>query len=358
MTPLVSIRDLRVTFGGTVRAVDGVDLDLGRGEVLALIGESGSGKSVTLRSLLRLHEPRTSRVEGTIRVDGTDVLALGSRALAAYRGAEVSMIFQEPLLALDPVYTLGEQIMEPIRRHERVGKAEARARALSLFERVRIPSPERRLDTYPHEMSGGMRQRAMIALALACRPKVLLADEPTTALDATVQIQVLLLLRELQREFGLSIIFVTHDIGAAVEVADRIAVMYAGRIVEQGSARDLIGDPRHPYTIGLLTSRADGALLEGRRLKTIPGAPPDLARLPPGCAFAPRCALAIDPCRAAVPPPLAVGPGHEARCIRWREAADLMPEMATQPSAGTTPSRRATPAVRTIGSRGRWRGSE
>ena len=250
-------------------------------------------------------------------------MAMGRRELAQYRGGVASMIFQEPLLALDPVYTLGQQIVESIRRHESVGAAAARARALALFERVRIPSPERRLDAYPHEMSGGMRQRAMIALALACRPKLLLADEPTTALDATVQIQILLLLRELQRDLGLSIIFVTHDLGAAVEVADRILVMYAGRIVEEGSARDLIRRPRHPYTIGLLKSRAHGALTKGSRLDAIPGSPPDLANLPPGCPFAPRCPLAIEPCRAERPPAVALGPGRFARCIRVDETAEL-----------------------------------
>jgi len=320
--PLVSVRGLRVAFG-PVQAVDGVDLDLARGEVVALIGESGSGKSVTLRSLLRLNPERRTQIEGAITVDGRDVLAMGRRELAQYRGGVASMIFQEPLLALDPVYTLGQQIMESIRRHEGIGAPEARARALALFERVRIPSPERRLDAYPHEMSGGMRQRAMIALALACRPRLLLADEPTTALDATVQIQILLLLRELQRDLGLSVIFVTHDIGAAVEVADRIAVMYAGRIVEEASARDLIRTPRHPYSIGLLKSRAHGALAKGNRLVAIPGAPPDLAALPPGCAFAPRCQLAIDACRAAPPPAIEVGPLHTARCIRTAEAAAL-----------------------------------
>jgi peptide/nickel transport system ATP-binding protein len=324
---LVEIRDLKVTFTGgarPVRAVDGVDLTLARGEVMALIGESGSGKSVTLRQVMRLNPERKTRVEGSIRVAGEDVMGLSSGRLSRYRGGEVAMIFQEPLLALDPVYTLGDQIAEAIRRHERVSKAEARARALQLFERVRIPSPARRLDAYPHEMSGGMRQRAMIALALACRPKLLLADEPTTALDATVQIQILLLLRELQRDLGLSIVFVTHDLGAAVEVADRIAVMYAGRIVEEGTARDLIRAPRHPYTIGLLKSRAHGALAKGSRLEAIPGSPPDLANLPPGCAFAPRCPLALDACRAAPPPPLEVGPGHRARCIRTEAAAELV----------------------------------
>jgi peptide/nickel transport system ATP-binding protein len=335
VTPLVSIRDLRVSFlHGKVRAVDGVDLDIGRGEVVALIGESGSGKSVTLRSVLRLNEGRGTRVAGAITVDGRDVLGLGRRELSLFRGGVASMIFQEPLLALDPVYTLGQQIVESIRRHESVSRGEARARALALFERVRIPSPERRLDAYPHEMSGGMRQRAMIALALACRPKLLLADEPTTALDATVQIQILLLLRELQRDLGLSIIFVTHDIGAAVEVADRILVMYAGRIVEEGSARDLIRQPRHPYTIGLLKSRAHGALTKGARLEAIPGSPPDLANLPPGCTFAPRCPLAIEPCRAGPPPLAPVGPAHAARCIRAHESAELLrpPQPQAQPA--------------------------
>jgi peptide/nickel transport system ATP-binding protein len=320
--PLVDIRDLTVTFtrgARPVNAVNGVDLRIERGEVVALIGESGSGKSVTLRSLMRLHAPQATRIGGQMMVDGTDVMALGRRALADYRGARVAMIFQEPLTALDPVYTLGDQIVEAIRRHEPVSAADAHKRALELFERVRIPSPERRLAAYPHEMSGGMRQRAMIALALACRPKLLLADEPTTALDATVQIQVLLLLRELQRELGLAVVFVTHDLGAAVEVADRIAVMYGGRIVEEGSTRDVIRAPAHPYTLALLRSRAEGSMARGERLKTIPGSPPDLSRLPPGCAFADRCALAIDACRAAQPQRTTVAPGHTIRCIRTHE---------------------------------------
>jgi peptide/nickel transport system ATP-binding protein len=326
--PYVRIDNLGVTFtGGTrpVRAVGGVSLAIQPGEAVALIGESGSGKSVTMRAIMRLNPERRSKIEGSIRVGPHDVMALDGRALARFRGAEAAMIFQEPLLALDPVYTLGQQIVESIRRHEPVSRAEARALALALFERVRIPSPERRLDAYPHEMSGGMRQRAMIALALACRPKLLLADEPTTALDATVQIQVLLLLRELQRDLGLSIIFVTHDIGAAVEVADRIAVMYAGRIVEEASARDLIRNPRHPYTIGLLKSRAHDAMVKGTRLDAIPGAPPDLANLPPGCAFAPRCFLAADPCRRTDPPLAPLEGGRSARCLRLELTRDTAP---------------------------------
>ena len=316
---LVDVRDLRVTFTGgarPVQAVNGADLRVRRGEVVALIGESGSGKSVTLRSLLRLHPPKRTRIEGRIEVAGRDVLRLGERELADYRGKVAAMIFQEPLLALDPVYTVGAQIVEAIRRHEAVTRAQAHARALQLLERVRIPSPERRLAAYPHEMSGGMRQRAMIALALSCGPQLLLADEPTTALDATVQIQILLLLRELQRELGLGVVFVTHDIGAAVEVADRIAVMYAGRIVEEGPVRTLLREPRHPYTLALLRGRADGALARGSRLVTIPGAPPDLSALPAGCAFADRCALAQEGCRIAPPGPVALDADHAVRCLR------------------------------------------
>ncbi len=322
-TPYVDIQNLNVTFTGgarPVKAVNGVDLRVNRGEVVALIGESGSGKSVTLRSVLRLHNERRTTITGSIKVGDHDVLKLSRGVLSNFRGSTAAMIFQEPLLALDPVYSVGAQIVESIQRHESISADVARKRALQLFERVRIPSPERRLDAYPHEMSGGMRQRAMIALALACKPQLLLADEPTTALDATVQIQVLLLLRELQREFGLSVIFVTHDIGAAVEVADRIAVMYAGRIVEEGPVATLLRAPRHPYTMALLRSRAHGAMekIDGKRprLATIAGAPPDLSQLQTGCAFAPRCTLAVDACKQTQPEATTISAGHSARCLR------------------------------------------
>jgi peptide/nickel transport system ATP-binding protein len=326
-SPLVDIADLRVSFTGArapVRAVGGVSLQVRRGETVALIGESGSGKSVTLRTMLMLHPPRRTQLAGKLFVAGRDVLAMKESELVAYRGKVASMIFQEPLLALDPVYTVGAQIVESIRRHEPVSAAQAKARALQLFERVRIPSPERRLAAYPHEMSGGMRQRAMIALALACNPQLLLADEPTTALDATVQIQVLILLRELQQELGLGIVFVTHDIGAALEVADRIAVMYAGRIVEEGTARELIRTPRHPYTLALLRSRAHGAMAKGQRLVTIGGAPPDLSQLPPGCAFAERCRFVQAVCRSQQPPAVELTPGHRARCLRTDATAQAI----------------------------------
>jgi peptide/nickel transport system ATP-binding protein len=253
--PVVEIRDLRIAFaarGRTVQAVDGVDLTLEQGEVLGLLGESGSGKSVTLRSILGLVPKRRAIVSGHVRTMGIDVLTARERDLQALRGPKVAMVFQEPMTALDPVYTIGRQIMEPIVAHEGVSWTEAGRRARALLERVQIPSPERRLNAYPHELSGGLRQRAMIAIALACRPKVLLADEPTTALDATVQIQVLLLLRELQKDLGMAVIMVTHDVGVAAEVSDRIAVMHLGKVVEQGTAVEVLKRPQHAYTQSLL----------------------------------------------------------------------------------------------------------
>ncbi|WP_040124589.1 ABC transporter ATP-binding protein [Neorhizobium galegae] len=315
---MIDIRNLSVTFNRgrkPVKAVNGVSLSVQPGEVVALLGESGSGKSVTMRSLLRLH-PKGTTIEGSMTVAGRDVTGLTARDLGAFRGAVASMVFQEPRLALDPVYTLGRQIEETIMRHEGISRSQAAARALALFQKVNIPSPERRLQNYPHEMSGGMLQRSMIAMALACNPKVLLADEPTTALDATVQIQILLLIRDLQKEYGLSVIFVTHDIGVAAEVADRIAVMYAGRIVEEGRVADIIREPKHPYTKGLLGARVE--LAHGRdRLITISGAPPDLAAMPPGCAFAPRCAQVSDLCRTEVPALMPVGGAGSVACVQY-----------------------------------------
>ncbi|MGJ5007900.1 ABC transporter ATP-binding protein [Bradyrhizobium oligotrophicum] len=316
MTNLVEIDNLTIRFTGerTVHAVNYVSLSLGDGEVLGLLGESGSGKSVTMRALMRLLPNKRTQISGSLKVLGRDVLAMNDEELSQFRGRSVSMIFQEPGLALDPVYTIGRQIAETVMRHEGKSYAEASARALEMLDVVRIPSAKRRLESYPHEMSGGMRQRAMIALALACRPKVLLADEPTTALDATVQIQILLLLRELQREFGMSVIFVTHDIGVAIEICDRLAVMYAGEIVEQGSLREIVRHPMHPYARGLLASTVHGAK-RGERLQTIPGAPPSLDHAPRSCSFAPRCGLAQPRCAEALPPNVALGPQRLARCI-------------------------------------------
>src|SRR6516165_8953964 len=315
MTDLVDISGLNIRFTGerTVYAVNGLSLSLGDGEVLGLLGESGSGKSVTLRALMRLLPRKRTEITGSVKVLGRDVLALTDEQLSDFRGQTVSMIFQEPALALDPVYTIGRQISETVIRHEGKSQKAAMARALEMLEIVRIPSARRRLDSYPHEMSGGMGQRAMIALALACKPKILLADEPTTALDATVQIQILLLLRELQREFGMSVIFVTHDIGVAIEICDRVAVMYAGQIVEQGTLRDIVRNPVHPYARGLLASTIHGAK-RGERLETIPGTPPSLNKAPHNCSFAPLCIFAEAGCTETLPPNIEIGAGRFARC--------------------------------------------
>ncbi|WP_421881910.1 ABC transporter ATP-binding protein [Pacificispira sp.] len=323
-TPLVELKDLRVRFKtprGTIQAVNGIDLSLAQGEVLGILGESGSGKSVMLRSLLRLLPPRTTTIEGSVRVGGRDVLAMSPRALSAYRGDEVSMVFQEPMLALDPVFTIGDQIAEAILRHRSISKHDAYRRARDLLDLVQIPSATERLKAYPHEMSGGMRQRAMIALALSCEPRLLLADEPTTALDATVQIQVLLLLRELQRELDMAVIFVTHDVGVAVEISDRLAVMYAGRVVEEASVAAMMADPLHPYTTGLLQS-TDRPEDYRTPLTTIAGSPPDLVNLGDGCAFAPRCDRAMDKCRAERPVTRTHRPGRTAACWDIRDAPD------------------------------------
>jgi peptide/nickel transport system ATP-binding protein len=309
---LVRVDDLNVQFvsrDATVQAVNGVSFSLACGEVLGILGESGSGKSVTLRALMRLLPPRKTRLSGRIEIAGEDVMSLDEVALARLRGPKVAMIFQEPITALDPVFTIGQQIAEAIVRHEPVSRAEASTRALELLELVQIPSAKRRLEAYPHQLSGGLRQRAMIAIALACRPALLLADEPTTALDATVQIQVLLLLRNLQQELGMGMIFVTHDLGVAVEVSHKLAVMYGGRIVESGAVAEVVRNPRHPYTEGLMRSTVHD-VPKGQRLTPIAGSPPNLAALPPGCSFAPRCRYAHAVCNESYPPPLMLGAQH------------------------------------------------
>jgi peptide/nickel transport system ATP-binding protein len=316
--PLLEVVDLSVQFvtrEATVNAVSGATFNLRAGEVLCLLGESGSGKSVTLRALMRLLPPKRSKVNGTIRLGGQDVLALEGKALRQFRGGAVSMVFQEPMTALDPVYTIGQHLTEMIRQHKGGTKAEIRARAIELLNFVKIPSAERRFDAYPHELSGGLRQRAMIAIALSCGPRLLLADEPTTALDATVQIQVLILLRRLQQEMGMGTIFVTHDLGVAAEIADRVAVMYAGRVIEEGPVADVLNNPAHPYTLGLLASTVHDQAPD-EDIAAIPGSPPDLRRLPPGCSFAPRCAFAISACREKFPDPVYPGPARMSRCIR------------------------------------------
>jgi peptide/nickel transport system ATP-binding protein len=320
LSPLLDVQGLSVRFhlgGMALGAVNGVDFQLALGETLCLLGESGSGKTVTMRALIRLLPP-TAHITGRIVLDGIDVMALGADRLREIRGTKVSMIFQDPMTALDPVFTIGGQIAEIVVSHEGLSQSAARGRALELLDLVQIPSARLRLDSYPHELSGGLRQRAMIALALSCRPKLLLADEPTTALDATVQIQVLLLLRELQRELGMATMFVTHDLGVACEVADRVAVMYAGHFVETGPITDVIDTPKHPYTIGLLNSTVHAGTQKGR-LTPIPGAPPDLADMPPGCAFSPRCSRSIPACSLQIPELIDIEPGRQARCPRISE---------------------------------------
>ena len=323
--PFLQVRDLNVKFvsrEATVRAVNGVTFDLKRGEVLCVIGESGSGKSVMMRSLLRLLPRKRAVVEGKMIVGERDIGAQSEREMTQLRGSLISMVFQEPMTALDPLYTVGEQIAETVRRHENVSGKAAMDRALELLEQVRVPSPERRLKSYPHELSGGLRQRVVIAMALSCRPSLLLADEPTTALDASVQIQILVLLRKLQQDLGMSMIFVTHDLGVAAQIADQVAVMYAGRIIEYGQASDVMLSPQHPYSRAMLAATAKDQSRD-RPLEAIGGSPPDLRNLPEGCHFAPRCAHAVAQC-GLEPPAVTDAGGHMARCVRVGVAAGAL----------------------------------
>jgi peptide/nickel transport system ATP-binding protein len=296
---LVEVKDLKVQFAtedGIVKAVDGVSFELDRGQVLGIVGESGSGKSVTAMTLLGLTKDQNTQFEGEVLYKGRDVLTMNEGELGDVRGNEMSMIFQDPMTSLNPVYTVGTQICEAIRIHERADKAQARKRAIDLLRQVGIPNPESRVDNYPHEFSGGMRQRAMIAMALACNPDVLIADEPTTALDVTIQAQIIELIDRLKDEFNSAVILITHDLGVVAEIADEILVMYAGRVVERASTRDLFYDPQMPYTWGLLGSipRLDRPKQE--RLHSIEGTPPSLIRAPAGCKFRPRCPHAFDKC--------------------------------------------------------------
>jgi peptide/nickel transport system ATP-binding protein len=318
---LVEVHDLCVRFvsrEATVHAVNSVSFTMRPGEVMCIIGESGCGKSVTLRAMMRLLPPRKTVLTGAIRIAGQDILALKTPQLSALRGTTVAMIFQEPMTALDPAFTVGRQIAETVVRHEHCSYDQGYKRALDLLNLVKVPSAERRLASYPHELSGGLRQRAMIAMALSCRPSLLLADEPTTALDATVQIQVLILLRQLQEELGMGVIFVTHDLGVAAEIADSIAVMYAGRIVETGGVQAVLQHPLHPYTTGMLSSTIVGHK-RGTCVAAVPGTPPDLRRLPPGCSFAPRCPHTIAACTATLPPAQHFEAGRMSCCIRLQQ---------------------------------------
>ena len=320
--PLLRVEDLRTHFfteEGVVRAVDGVSFEVRAGETLAVVGESGSGKSVTSLSILRLIASPPGRiVSGSIWFRGRDLLELSNEEMRRVRGREISMIFQEPMTSLNPVYTCGDQIMETLIVHEKMDRRAARDRAIDLLRTVGIPSPEQRVDEYPHQMSGGMRQRVMIAMALACRPAILIADEPTTALDVTIQAQILDLLKRLQAEMGMAVILITHDLGVVAETADRVVVMYAGQVVESSDVRSAFRRTHHPYTAGLLRSLPR----LGRRepLRVIPGTVPNPAAFPPGCRFEPRCPVAEPRCLE--PPALAeTEPGRRSRCWRAVEIA-------------------------------------
>jgi oligopeptide/dipeptide ABC transporter ATP-binding protein len=317
-TPLLAVDDLRVHFwtgGGTVHAVNGISFEIAAGETLGIVGESGCGKSVTALALLGLL-PRAGRVRsGSARFDGRDLLRLKQRALRRVRGRQIAMIFQDPMTSLNPVLTIGRQIREPLETHFGMRRKAASARAAELLDRVGIPSPDARLADYPHQFSGGMRQRAMIAMALACRPKLLIADEPTTALDVTIQAQILALLRELVAEERTALILITHDLGVVAGMCERVNVMYAGMFMETGSAEQLFGTPRHPYTLGLLQSvpRLDAA--RRAALQPIEGAPRDMLRPPSACPFQPRCRYEVEQSRLEVPPLLEIEPGHKVACF-------------------------------------------
>jgi oligopeptide/dipeptide ABC transporter ATP-binding protein len=318
MPPLLQVKDLRTYFyteEGVVKAVDGVTYDVQEGETLALVGESGCGKSVSALSLLKLIPiPPARIVSGEVMFQGDDLLKLNEDEIRRIRGNRISMVFQEPMTSLNPVLTIGKQLTESLELHLRLDRQAAVARAIQLLEMVGVSEAERRVGDYPHQFSGGMRQRVMIAMAMSCNPKLLIADEPTTALDVTIQAQVLEVMARLSREFGTAVIIITHNLGVVARYADRVNVMYAGKIIESSTAEKVYADPRHPYTLGLLNSvpRLDQA--QGEKLVPIEGLPPDLARLPGGCSFYPRCTFRVDKCREEYPPLQLVSENHYAAC--------------------------------------------
>ncbi|SLN73560.1 ABC transporter ATP-binding protein [Roseisalinus antarcticus] len=318
--PILDVAGLSVRFGARterVQALDDVDIQVRRGEILALVGESGCGKSVTAMAILGLLPKRTARIDARrITLGGTDLHGASDRSLRRIRGNRIGMIFQDPMTSLNPVHTVGGQIAEIVRQHRGVDRRTARSRALEMLDLVRIPDARGRRDAYPHELSGGMRQRVMIAMALACDPDLLIADEPTTALDVTVQAQIMALIADLRRDLGMSVLLITHDLGVVAETADRLSVMYAGRIVEEGTVGTVFSRPSHGYTAGLLGSLPAEGKRRQSRLAEIPGAVPRLSDPAPACAFADRCAYVTADCRAGVPPVVHPGPGHRCRCIR------------------------------------------
>jgi len=322
--PLLKVRNLSTYFfteDGVVRAVDGVSLDIYRGEIVGLVGESGCGKTVTALSIMRLIPSPPGRiVSGEIWFEGVDLLKLDDDGIRSIRGHKIAMVFQEPMTSLNPVLTIGRQLTEPLEVHLKMEPRQARARAIELLEMVGIPEPHKRIDSYPHQFSGGMRQRVMIAMALACNPRLLLADEPTTALDVTIQAQILELMTQLTRELGTAVLIITHNLGVVARYAQRVYVMYAGKVVETAPAMELYHRPHHPYTLGLL--RSVPRLDQGRkaRLEPIEGFPPDMVHIPPGCAFHPRCPFRTERCQVEGPPLVAVGPEHMVACWEWQRA--------------------------------------
>jgi oligopeptide/dipeptide ABC transporter ATP-binding protein len=320
-TPLLEVTGLHVSFrtlAGAVHAVNGLDLRLTAGEIVGLVGESGSGKSVTSRAIMGLLPRRTSEITGSVRLAGRELVGLPEAEYRRVRGEQVAMVFQDPLTALDPLYRAGEQVAEALRFHKRMSRPAARTRVVELLASVGLTDPAGTAERYPHELSGGMRQRVMIAMALACEPSLLIADEPTTALDVTVQAQILELLRSLVRDRGMALLLITHDLGVVQELCERAIVLYAGRVAEQAPVTELLRDPWHPYTSGLGASIPSIAVRR-RRLPQIPGMPPDPAQLPPGCAFAARCPAAVDVCRVEEPPLIELAPGRRSACHRGAE---------------------------------------
>jgi oligopeptide/dipeptide ABC transporter ATP-binding protein len=318
MIPLLEVRNLKTylsTSQGVVKAVDGVSYDVRVGETVALVGESGCGKTMSALSIMRLvPKPQGSIVDGEIRFQGRDLLTLDEEEMRRIRGQEIAMIFQEPMTSLNPVLTIGRQITETFEAHDSVSKDEAKKRALELLQLVGIPDPQRRFSDYPHLLSGGMRQRVMIAIALSCNPKLILADEPTTALDVTIQAQILELMRDLSAKFGVAMMIITHNLGVVARYADRVHVMYAGKVIESADAREIYQNPRHPYTLGLLRSVPRLDQPRKAKLDPIKGQPPDLWNLPGGCSFQPRCKFSVERCAQEVPPLREIGSGHQSAC--------------------------------------------
>ena len=337
MATLLEVKDLKTyffTMDGVVKAVDGVSYELNEGETLGLVGESGCGKSVSALSVMRLiPDPPGKIVNGEILLDGEDILKLGMEDMRSVRGAKIAMVFQEPMTSLNPVLTVERQLTETLELHMGMSKAEAKRESVNLLTRVGIPDPETRIKQYPHQFSGGMRQRVMIAIALSCNPRLIIADEPTTALDVTIQAQILDLMKALTTEFGVALIVITHNLGVVARYADRVNIMYAGKVIERGEAREIYANPRHPYTIGLLRSVPRLDLPRKAKLDPIEGQPPDLINLPPGCAFRERCRWAIDKCATDTPELIEIGGGHLSACFRADELGLKAMDLLDTPAA-------------------------